>query len=488
MSGPIRGKKPTATGPISSGKFKPQGLGVALGRIRGPEGTIVSARLNPDLAEAVFADVAIDSEEGQAEIAKLLQTIQAQGQARKAGGKPKRQLGGENVDIMRLYGLTDLQTVQETAAYMKAIVHMAVFNAKEALKEGWSTSEEMRRQSANYFRENYAPLYAVSAKVLEIILGLAEQLIVKLPVTVAMLTGGSFGFTANFFRWVFTKVNDYGRGVSEYLLADDTAKKAAEAALGTTTEALKTGVAVAFIANQLGLLPVSAVLAAILWQIQASFGTGAGRAYVMASFYAWYQSQDNRAELDAAIKDYAVKAQAAIAAKGGEGAAAAQAALAEAAAKLGPLLAKGADAGKHVAAYSAALMAAGVDQARIAAIMAGDAGVNAGVSAFQAVSNAVRGARGRIGENRAPADPVAALQQGAPAAAVAAAQAPAAVAADPAAAAAIAQEAPFPPVVLAPRVAQGGRKQRGKKKTRRAPKRRITRRARKYLAAPVFAY
>jgi hypothetical protein len=402
------------------------------------EGRRYSARLAALAAAASTIDTVIDSDEGQEELNKLLQGLTL------SGGSKKRQRGGEFWDIRTLYGFAELQSVQEKAAYMKAIAMMAIYNGSEMAKAGWTGTEAQRAASAAYFKENYAPLYGTGERLLQIIGGLADQLIVKAPVTTVMLTAAGVGYTVNFFRWVFKKYNEVGRATATDLMSDARAKSAAEAAVGGAKEALQTGVAVAFVANQLGVLPVSAVLAAILWQIQATLGTGGGRAYLVGGFYAWYKGQDinTKKALKAAAKKYAADAQQAAA----QNAPAVKAAAREAAATLGGLLAKG---------------------------------TAATGSAFQAVAAAVTGAGGTVVAEQvaaATANGAAALQDGAPAAAIAAGQAGAAPAG-----ALNAEASPFiPPGGV------GGRRKTKKVKS----KRHVTRRkkATKVLGAPVFIY
>jgi hypothetical protein len=213
--------------------------------------------------------------------------------------------------------------------------------------------------------ENFAPLYDVGGRLVEIIKGLADQLIVKAPITTAMLMGGSAGYTINFFRWVFAKYNEWGRATTQSLLSDARAKKAADAAVASTKDALQTGIAVGFIANQLGVLPVSAVLAVILWQIQASVAIPAGRAYVVSSLFAWYSGQnpETQAEINAAAKEYALKAQA-LATLGAKEAAtqagAAKASLDVAAKALAPLLIQGASAAAGATGNAFQAVASGI--------------------------------------------------------------------------------------------------------------------------------
>lgn len=442
---------------------------------RDPSGR--SLRLNPDLA--IGANAVIDSAETDPvaqengftpeAIFEMAKAHQLFADLQKGG---RRQRGGDDVAIFRLWGLLDTEVAQQaikdaeyTALWLKAATHMIAFNSRVVASAGWEGTEAQRKIVKDYFIANYGPLYTMGGQFLTVIGRLAEQIFIKTPVTIVMFGTATVGFTFNFFRWVFSNFNEYGRAGAEALLSDDRAKNAAEIAVSSTTEAVKTAAFMALIANQLGLLPASAVLAAILWQLQASVATGAGRAYVIASLYAWYSAQPEaeRGRIDAAAQEYARQAQAAVVA----GAPAAQGAVAAAASELARVLALPARvSGQAVVDAAGGAAAAAQDVgARIAGLPERQ------VNAVQAVAQF----GGLQVPAAVPAPQAAALQEAAPVAAVAAQQVPALAAI---------QQVQVP---MAPGAAQGGRKQRGKK-TRRAPKRRITRRARKYLAAPVFSY
>jgi hypothetical protein len=185
--------------------------------------------------------------------------------------------------------------------------------------------------------------------------------------------------------------------------------------------------------NQLGLLPVSAVLAGILFALKVNFGTGTGRAYLVSSFYTWYRTQtpdDQKAIKDAAA-EYAIKSGAAAQ----SGAAAAKEAGEAAAAVLAPLLAKGASSAE---------------------------------SAFKAIAKAVRAKEPKAISDTAEADAeknaVTALTEGGRAAAIAASAAEGGMEAT-----------------------TGGNRRKTKKVK---SKRRMTRRrkATKVMGAPVFVY
>jgi hypothetical protein len=396
-----------------------------LGRIPDPEDPerLVSARLNPKLAAAASTiDVIVDSAK-DADINAVF--------TEKRGGKKYQRGGG--FDIMALEGVEEVgESVQERAAYLKALAMMAIYNGTEMAKAGWEGTERQRTDAKNYFIENYAPLYDTAGRLIGIIGKLADQVIVKTPVTTAMLIAGGVGATANFFKEVFAKYNEVGRAKAADLMSDERAQKAADAAVGSAKAVLQTTAVGAFVANQMGLLPVSAVLAAILWQIQASFATGSGRAYLVAGFYAWYKGQDSETKtaIKTTAKKYAADAQSAAA----SGAPAVKAAAKDAAEALGALLAKG----------------------------SGATG-----TAFQAVANAVTRAGGNYAkESVVQGGESAALEGGAPAAAIAVMGA--------------GGDAPPAPD------ASGGRRKTKKVKSKRRMTRR--RKATKVMSAPVFVY
>jgi hypothetical protein len=340
---------------------------------------------------------------------------------------------------------------------------MVAYNAGQMTKEAALAAAG---PSLEYLKSRIAdPLKPIVKRVKDITLTLADRLF-QVPVTGLKLSFGGLGFTMNFVSKVVEKLNDWGGKSADYLLSDDTAKKAADVATASIKDVGKTGAVAAFVLNQIGVLPLSAVLAGILFTIQVNLGSGAGRAYLVTGFYAWYNSQPDakRKEIDKAASEYATSA----AKSATEKAAGAAPNIKDAAASLGRLLAQKVN-GKSVvqSMASAAPAAAATEVAALARLDASAAAIPA------------------------------ALENGAPAAALAASAAEE-VAASPAVVQnvrsrrrlnAAAPSFPAAAAAEADDAAMGGRGRRGKT-SKRGMKRRMTRRrkAPKYRAAPVFAY
>lgn len=433
------------------------------GRIPGRvPGTTVSARLNPALAfikdaAATPDDVSDDD----------LNSMFAELQIDSSGGK-RHQKGGA-------------MTYAEKLTYAKTVAMMVLYNTAWSAQAG---GEAVAPYVTAYLKSRIvAPLYPTGTRTATILLGLADQ-VVQSGVTVVNLTASSGAYTANVVSKIIQKFNQWGTTMSAQLVSDEYALSAANAAVESGKQIGVTTAVAGFVANQIGLLPMSAVLAAILFSLKINLGTGPGRAYVVASFYTWFLQQnkgDQTAIVDAA-KQYAITA--------GSGAK-------EAAKTLGPLLAK---AGAGAAA----------------------AGSGAAQNAFAAVATAVKG-KGIEVPTPPPANdaPVVQLLEAAAPSAAEAVAAPsvviaAAEAASPEAAAAVSNApadlgapavaakvrsrrgkpldpgaAPFPAAAAEPPAAamQTGEGRRRKTKKGKS-KRRVTRRrkAPKYLAAPVFVY
>lgn len=441
--------------------FATEGMPLSRGLVKttDPQGRKVtrSARLNPGLAFVADANAIPDVTEEE------LNGMFAGLKIDSSGGK-RHQRGGA-------------MTYAEKLKYAKAVAMMLVYNTGFAAQAG---SEAAAPYVKDYLKSRFiTPLYPATSRTAGILIGLADQ-IVKSGVTVVNLSVSSSAYTANVVSKIIQKFNEWGTTMSAKLVSDEYAQAAADAAVETVKDrAVAAGVGV-FVANQIGLLPMSAVLAAILFTLKINLGSGPGRAYVVTSFYTWFLQQnegDQKAIVDAA-KEYATTA--------GEGAKGA-------AAKLGPLLVK---AGSGAAAAGAGAQ-----------------------NAFAAIATAVRGqsvdVRAPAPANDAPAEallvaaaPSAAEAVAVPSILVAAAEVAAAeVAAAPASrarrgkAALSAASSLFVPTTVAsgdgapmdtgavgPPPPQSGVGRRKTKK--RAVKRRVTRRrkAQKILGTPVFIY
>ena len=430
-----------------------------LGRVQVGD-RIVSARLlNRDLALDFAVAQAMPSDElvnemlvevklGPVATDKLSEPI--------TGGGKRRQRGG--ADTWADWGNAKI-------AFTKAIILMGTspfaslaLEAGVVLKAGWDRTEETRKEAvqavAGYFIQEFAPLGEVGGKFAKIIVYLLEQLAIKTPITLIMLLGSGAAYTLNVVRYILDMSNQWARRKAEGLLSDETAASAAAAALDSVKSVGTTAAIGVFVANQVGVLPMSAVLAAILWSLQVNLGTGGGRAYLVTGFYAWYKSQspEFKGKFKEAAQKYAADAKSAAELSATD----AKVKVTAAAAVLGPLLAQ-AGAG------------------------AGAAGKNAFQSVAAAITKAIPGSPAPT----IPQDGTAALKDGAPAAAIAAgaetvAETVKARRRSPRARAPVGADADGDVEV------EGGRR----KTKKRTSKRRVTRRrkAQKVLGTPVFIY
>jgi hypothetical protein len=446
-------------------------LDAPLGRITLPNGRVVSARLLAQAAAAATSDEEFNDmleENGEAED---LSTLTEGGKRRQRGGDSWREWASAKV------------------AFAKSVVLMTTYTAVDIAKMIRADPRTEAGQTAvyNYLIRELNPLTNVGKKLASIIGNLLEQAFVKGPITVAMLTGAGLAYTANVVGNVLAISNAWGRKQTEWMLNDDVAKKAAENAMASVTDVGKTTAVGLFVLNQIGVLPLSVLLAGILVAIQANFGTGTGRAYVVASFYAWYSKQEpgDRAAIDKAAKEYSAAAAAAAKQAGTEAADTAATAAAAAAKRIAALLAK-----------------------RMRGSAA--AGSGGGQNAFEAVKTGIDGAGEGATTGAAPAEETTAeamlITATAAKAASIAAVAEAAVAAEESAKPARKRRAAKGPGAAGTGAAsssssgfgaassgfgdgdgEGGRRRKTRK---RSTKRRVTRRrkAPKYLSAPVFAY
>ena len=485
-----------------------------LGRVEDAEtGRIVSARLNPELAAQVAGDLAEGiirkDKNTDAVLNDLVQSLQTL-TVHATGGKGKRQRGGDdNLDdiaamVPGIEGgvfnviLTTVQNNEEKIAVAKTIVQMAAYNAM------WLAGEAVKPTADYLYKELADPLLKPGMKLAKIGLGLANQL-VRVPITLALLSGASLGMTVNVAGKLLDMFNTWGRGTAGWMLQETTAKKVADAAVKDAKTIATTAGVAAIAANQLGVLPLSAVLAAILFSVQVNFGTGVGRAYVVSSFYTWYVSRpdEEKKAIKAAATQYAKDAGAA--AK--KGAKDVKDAAKNAAAALGPYLVKGgASAAAGAGAAGNAFKAVGE---AIRANWTGPPGSAPAAAAIESSSNEEEGKVAAAAAAEAVAIAASQVIGDAPAAAEAAEEqvlngvvAQAEAAAAPAAAGEPEVVPPPAQVVAAAKKERARRSTRGaevgawtgvkggRKTRKQSTKRRVTRRRRapKYLAAPVFAY
>jgi hypothetical protein len=498
----------------------------ALGLIN-VDGRRVSARLNP----ALVAQLAIPSDEQIEQLIKDSGQVEEVAPADPKGGR-RLQRGGDG---------TWAEWTKAKYAFTKAIVMMTGYTfAQIALEAGTSPTAVGATETVTaYLTRELTPIKGVGVKLAAIIGRLVEQVFIKTPITAVVLSTATLGYTANVVRYIFDISNTYARGTADWLLNDDNAKRAAQTAVGSVKDATFTAAVGATVANQIGILPLSAVLAAILFTLQINLGSGAGRGYLVASFYSWYLSQpkEARKEIDTSAREYVssvteaakpmeIKGKVKTAADKlgsllAQGAAAGVGKVADVAAKAGQTAfeavadaAKGKGikvaakpppaAGDSVAASAAVAEGAEAAAAAIAESAAEGRGVASSSSSSAAAPSAVGapGAEGSRKRGRSAASAAPSAASGAPLVAVGpegeeadgddGAAGPGAAGPGAAGPGAAAAEAPVenkrrrPLNVAAPEFKKGvgGKTKKGKSK------RRVTRRrkAPKYLAAPVFVY
>jgi hypothetical protein len=236
------------------------------------------------------------------------------------GGRRRRKLKQKGGD----------ETRAEKIAFVKAVGMMVLYNSGQlVVATGRPTKDYL-------VREIVKPLLGTTSRLAGIALALAQELVVRAPVTAAILSGSGIGFTANLATQLIQKFNTWGRVTAADLLSAEKAAEAADIAVKDVASVVKTTAVGFFALNQLGVAPLSAVLASILYSLKITATTGVGRAYFVSSFYAWYVTQPkaNQAVIDKAVVGYAAKVKGAA----GQGADAVRAAAAEAIGSLAPML------------------------------------------------------------------------------------------------------------------------------------------------------
>jgi hypothetical protein len=459
-----------------------------LGSFTNVKGERRSRRLNPD--SVAIGLVLASKPPSEAYFTELMNQadkyLPEEEEAGPVGGKKRRYHGGDD-DLVLLDGVLEVLG-EDRVAFYKAVVLYVASNTGKIARD---VAKAAIGPTLEYLQSRLAGLGNTSLRVVSIAFRLADN-IVQTPLAAANLSLAGFGFTVNFVSYVLKNVNELGAAGAEYLLREDTAKQAADAATDSIKTATTTAIVGAVVLNQIGVLPLSAILAAILVTVQANLGTGGGRAYLVAGFYAWYKTQtvSEKAAIKKAAKDYATAA---------------------------------ANAAKASATAAAAAATAAAPQLEAAAKAAAEAAATAAKAAAGQAATAVKGAAAALatqlklpGKAAKPGEPSAvgknAVQaivtgEGAPAgqAGIADAEIATALQGEEAVKAAalavsVAEETAPPAEVVrarrgAPRarapVVEGEEKEGGRRTTRkRTSKRRVTRRrkATKVLTTPTFVY
>lgn len=255
--GKKRGREGENLGPASA----------ALGRIPGPKGTIVSARLQA--AKEAAADIAGEIASGLPDdvVTGIVGEIKAA--LEKPGGFRKYRGGGK------------AEMIADLKKYVKNFV--------------------------DYASTEGAPIVAPAMSLARGTVGLTQEIVIRVPVTIAALTISGTALSANFFKNLIAKFNAWGRSTSEILSSDITAEEAAAAAVRDIPSIAKTSAVTIVFFNQLGLLPISAVLAAILFAVRANISTGPARSLLISQFYTWYimKPKEEQEAFIKAAKEYA---------------------------------------------------------------------------------------------------------------------------------------------------------------------------------------
>ncbi len=145
-----------------------------------------------------------------------------------------------------------------------------------------------------YAQKELAPIAPAGKAVVTGSVGLTQEVVVRVPVTLVTLTLSGTALSVKFFRALFAKFNAWGRASAVDLASDLTAEKAADAAVEDIPAIAKTSAVTIVFFNQLGLLPISAVIAAILLAVKANVSTGPARSLLISQFYAWYITKPRR--------------------------------------------------------------------------------------------------------------------------------------------------------------------------------------------------
>ena len=262
-------------------------IGEPLGRVTGPSGISFSARLNKDRAKEIV-NASINSaaiELSDAELSKVISDIEKELEAKsgKKGGAKSKKRGGDG----ETEGGPDRATKMER---LKAA--MGALFAYAARETG--------------------PI-GTSARALAMSTGrLAQEAMVRVPVTLTVLTVSGGTLTANFLASLFSKFNQWGRDLATKNEDPATAEAAAVESVKDLESIARTTAVGGLILNQLGILPLSVVLTVILYALRVNFATETGRSLLISQFYTWYivQPPNVRDKLKTDAEAYAAEAKA----------------------------------------------------------------------------------------------------------------------------------------------------------------------------------
>ena len=152
--------------------------------------------------------------------------------------------------------------------------------------------------SVDYFKnEVLMPIAGTSARVGQIIMKLADQVIVKAPTTVVVLGLSTLGASANVLATIVKKFNAWGRNNAAILLTDEFAENAAAVAVGDAKAIASTAGVALGVANMAGVLPLSTLAAAILYGLKVTITNKNIKAHIVAGLYTWYLSQPEQTRI-----------------------------------------------------------------------------------------------------------------------------------------------------------------------------------------------
>jgi hypothetical protein len=169
--------------------------------------------------------------------------------------------------------------------------------------------KEYAKATLNYAIAETGPVGASVVNLTRSVGNLAQEAVVRAPVSVAVLSVSGTTFTVNFFASLFEKFNTWARMSGTTLGNMETARAAAAAATADLPSIARTTAVGVVVFNQLGLLPLSAIVAAIVFAFEANVKTGPGRSLLIAQFYTWYISRnpDEQKEILKLARTYTVE-------------------------------------------------------------------------------------------------------------------------------------------------------------------------------------
>lgn len=159
-----------------------------------------------------------------------------------------------------------------------------------------------------YAKVELAPITPATTSAIRGAVGLTQELVIRVPVTLVTLSLSGTALSVNFFKSLFAKFNAWGRASATEFASEGYAAAAADAATKDLNSIATTTAVTAFFFNNLGLLPLEVVLAAILYGLRINLATAPGRSLLVSQFYTWYVQRPKREqqEIMTAAKKYTI--------------------------------------------------------------------------------------------------------------------------------------------------------------------------------------